>query len=255
MAVRKSLRTSVDALVSNPILVVPVVLLGLFQIPQLALQTINPLIGAMVSLLLSGLLLFVTPFFQAGIIGMADEAVDGRTSLSRFVDAGKQNYVSVLAAYLLLMVVNFVIGIVVVITFFVGGIAFIAGQSGGLGGGGTVLLVVVGGVALLALLAYLLVVFFVQFYGQAIVIDGDGAIDGLKRSYRVVRNHLLTVFAYSVIAGVIGGALGLAYGLVSNLASPMSTTSGVLPTLSLPVVLALYREIRDIGTPNGGTPA
>jgi hypothetical protein len=100
MAVLSALRRTPGALQRNPILFVPVLVITLFQVPQLVLQSINPLLASVVSLEFSLIFILVKPFFQAGIIGMADEALDGRTSLESFLREGKVNYVSVLVACL-----------------------------------------------------------------------------------------------------------------------------------------------------------
>ncbi|MFB6123446.1 MAG: hypothetical protein ABEJ78_08310, partial [Haloferacaceae archaeon] len=178
MSVLKALRQTPRALQRNPVVFVPVLAVMLFQIPQLVLQSVNPLLASAVSLAISLVFLFLTPFFQAGIVAMADEALDGRTSLATFVDAGKSHYVSVFVAYLLIVGVNLVLGFVVFVAALVGGFAFLGGGHFGAVGMGVI--AVLGVVALVVVFAYLAFVFLVQFYGQAIVLDGHSAIDGLK---------------------------------------------------------------------------
>ena len=110
MVVLNALRRTPGALRRNPVLFVPILVISLFQVPQLALQAVNPLLSSIVSLGLSLVLLVVMPFFQGGLIAMADEALDGRTAVQTFIEAGKTNYVSILVASLALMAVNFVLG-------------------------------------------------------------------------------------------------------------------------------------------------
>jgi len=237
MVVLNALRQTPGTLRRNLVLFVPILVLSLFQVPQLALQAVNPLLSSIVSLGLSLVLLVVMPFFQGGLIAMADEALDGKTALRTFIDAGKANYVSILVAYLALMAVNFVLGMV---AFFVGvvGTVFVLG-SGGLASANVATLAVIGLVVAIVVLLYLIILFFLQFYGQAIVLDDMGAVDGLKHSVSVVRQHIVSTLGYSILVGVLGGVFGGIVGVLSLLLSPESTTAFHLPELSLPVLAAV----------------
>jgi len=249
MAVLKSLRQTPSPLQHNPILFVPVLAILLFQIPQLVLQAVNPLVASIVSMVLSLVLIFVMPFFQAGIVGMADEALDGQTSLDSFLREGKSNYVSVLAASLVLVAVNFVLGFVAFFVAIFGGFAILSDTGGGIG---IVGLVIIGLIGALVILAYLLFVFFVQFYSQAIVIDDLGAVDGLKHSISVVRHHLVSTLGYSVLVGILGGVAGGVFGVASLLTSPQSTSVLALPEVSLVGVVGVTLLVIAFGTLFGG---
>jgi len=150
--------------------------------------------------------LVVMPFFHGGLIAMADEALDGRTALQTFVDDGKANYVSLLVAYLALMAVNFALGMVAFFVALFGGIFVLGG--GGLESASLAVLAAIGIVVAIVVLLYLLVLFFLQFYGQAIVLEDMGAVDGLKHSASVVRHHLVSTLGYSVLVGILGGVFG-----------------------------------------------
>lgn len=224
MVVLQALRRSPSALARVPALVVPALVLFLFQAPQMALQSTNPVLATALSLGASLLMLVFVPFFQGGMIGMADEALDGRSSLGAFLAHGKANYVQILVAYLLVLAVNFVLG----------GALFAVGFGALLSGAfdaGTLTLAVLGVVGLLVVLAYLLVAFVIQFYAQAIVIDGYSAVDALKHSYGVVRSNLRATLGYTLVAMVVGGGLGLAFGGLSLLTTPEAAAYG-LPVLS-----------------------
>jgi hypothetical protein len=204
---------------------VPQLIVFVLLLPQLLLQSAYPLVSILFSLASSAVLLVGMPFIQGGMLGMAEEALDGRSSLSRFVAAGKENYLSLLVGYVLLLVVNGVLGAIgfaagfgAVLTHDAVRIAFIA-------------------VAALVGLAYLLLAFFVQFYGQAIVVEERSALAAFKRSYRVVRENLLKAAGYTVLSILIGGLSGGVYAAVSMLASPGSTST--LPTLSLPLLVVV----------------
>ncbi|WP_280535774.1 hypothetical protein [Halopenitus sp. POP-27] len=235
MAALRSLRPAVGALTRNPLLIVLVGLYGLVQIPQFALQQSRPLVAAAVSLGLTGLLILFVPFFQAGIISMADEALAGRTGLDAFIAAGKANYVSLLVAYLAVFAINLVFGFVA----FVAGFVLVLFGGAGIASGspelGLATLAIVAIVGLLFVLAYLIVNFAIQFYAHAIVLDDADIIAGFKRSVGLVRRNLLSVFGYTavLIAGsvVIGGVSSVASLLLSPGPSALPLPEASLPLL------------------------
>lgn len=200
-------------------------------------------------MVLSLALLFIIPFFQAGIVGMADEALDGSTSLDSFLREGKSNYVSVLVASLVLVAVNFALGFVAFFVTIFGGFAIFRDTGGGVGIG---VLVIIGLIGALVVLAYLLFVFFVQFYSQAIVIDDFGAVDGLKHSVSVVRHHLVSTLGYSVLVGLLGGVAGGVLGIASLLTSPQSTSALALPQVSMVGIDGVTLLVIAFGTLFGG---
>lgn len=229
MAALNSLHPAVGALFRNPIIAVVVGLFGLLQLPQLALQPAQPVVAAVISLGVTGVLIFVMPFFQGGLLGMADEALGGRTALGTLVAEGKANYVALLIAYLAVFAVNAVFSFVVIVGIIFGVVSLSVsdGQSS---------LAVLGAVAaigLLFFLAYLVIAFFIQFYAHAIVLSDTSLVDGFKRSVDLVRRNLVSVLAYSLIllaGSLVFGGIG---GVASMLLSPQSTALP-LPELSLP---------------------
>ena len=235
MGVLQALQRTPGALKRAPGLLVPQLIVFVLLLPQLLLQSAAPLLSSLVSLGVSGIFLVVTPFIQGGMFGMADEALRGRSSLSRFFADGKSNYVQLLIAYVLLLVVNGVLGVVAV---FAGVGALLGHDTTGL-----VLLAVVAVVGLL----YLLVTFFVQFYGQAIVVDGESAIAAFARSYRVVRANLLGTIGYLVVAVLVGGVAGGLYGGLSVLATPEVAAYG-LPALSTPMLVVVGLLVAVVGS-------
>ena len=250
MVVLNALRRTPSALRRNPVLLVPILVILVLQIPQFALQAVNPLLSSLVSLGVSLVFLVVMPFFQGGLIAMADEALDGRTALQTFVDDGKSNYVSLLVAYLALIAVNFALGMVAFFVALFGGI-FVMG-SGGLESASITVLVAIGIVVALIVILYLLVLFFIQFYGQAIVIEEMGAVDGLKHSASVVRRHIVSTLGYSILVGILGGVFGGVFGVLSLLVSPQSAAAFPLPELSLPLVAGVGLLVLVAGTLFGG---
>ncbi|QLG27088.1 hypothetical protein HUG10_05805 [Halorarum halophilum] len=231
MALLHAFRASLGAIGRNPAILLVTGLIALVQLPQLVAQTFSPVVGAVVSIVFSLVYVVAIPYVQGGLIGMADEALDGRTSLGTFHRAGTEHYVSVLVAYLLVLAVNLVVGGGL---FFVGFIALVFALGANLS---TAAMIGIGVVAVALLVVYVVAFAFVQFYGQAIVLEDLGGVDGLKRSIGTVRANLLPVFLYTVVVGVIGGVFGLIAGASSLLTSPQSTPGLPLPDPSLPLVV------------------
>jgi len=232
MAALGSLRPAVRAVLRNPILIVIVGLFGLVQLPQLAFQPTQPIVAAIVSLGITGVLILVIPFFQGGLLGMADEALNGHTGLGTLVSAGQSNYVRLLLAYLAIFAVNLVFGFIVFIAAILGGIGVYAGDSGtGLLALGA--LVIVG---ILIALGYLLVTFLIQFYAHAIVLSETGLVEGFKRSVGLVRQNIVSVIGYTLILLVGSLFFGAIGGIASIILSPQSMDVP-LPDLS-PAMLA-----------------
>lgn len=235
-----ALRTASGAVGRNPVLFVVAAAFNLLQLPSLVAQFISPLLGSLVSLLTTGLFVFVFPFLFAGVVGMADEALRGKTSLGTFVASGRDHYVSMLAAYLLLFGASVVLGLAVFFgTLLLGGVAFAAGA--GDVAGRTTVLVAVGLLLLGGFVLFVLPLFFVQFYGHAIVVDDLGAVAGLKRSVSCVRHNLLAVLGYTVVVGVVGagfGVFGAVFSLLTSpqLAGPEPGIGGAAPGTAAPPV-------------------
>lgn len=215
MGALSSLRPALGGIVRNPVLPALIGLYGLVQLPQLLLQGQDPLVAAAVSMFASVLILVVLPFFQGGILGMADEALTDRTSLGTLFSAGKSNYFTLLLAYLLVFGLNMLVGFFVFFGLAVGVAGlFAAGNDPGMAA-----IVVFGVFALVVVLAYLLVYFFVQFYAHAIVLSDADLIDGFKRSVTLVRDNLLSTLGYTALLVVGGGLFGVLGGATSVLLS------------------------------------
>ena len=233
MTALNSLPPAAKALIRNPILVAVFGLLGAAQLPQLFLQPSQPLVAAAVSLATTALFVLVVPFFQGGVLGMADEALAGRTDAGTFVSSGKANYVSLLLAYLAIFAINFGFGFAAVFAAIVGGVGLHAGG----GEPGLAILGVVALVALLFVLAYLVFLFTVQFYAHAIVLSGSDLVSGFKRSVALVRRNVLSVLGYSLFLLVGSSVLGGVGSVASILLSPQpQPVGGALPEPSTPML-------------------
>jgi hypothetical protein len=239
MAVINALRTVPGLLGSQPILVVPILLMYLLTTVQTVIQSVSPpFVGSFVVLAISGLLVLVSPLFQGGTIGMTNEAAESTpTSLGSFVRYGKQYYLSILGAFLLFLAIMVALGIVAALLAVVVFLSYSAtGQS--------LAVLVIGGVAGLVVFGlYVTVSVFLQFHGHAIVIEDLGAVDGLKRSADVVTENIRAVVGYLVVvlAGslVFGGLYGVALWL-----SPVPFVTDPAATLS--VELALLQALLSI---------
>ena len=230
MAVLKALKQTPGTFWRNPVIALPMIAVVLLQAPTFAAEFLDPFVAVALSLGVSVVFLFLIPFFQGGIIGMANEALDTSTSMGTFFSEGRSNYVSIFGAYLFLIAINIVFGIIAFFLFFFGIVAAYPGASDG---GSTLSILLPAAIGLLVGLGYLLFNFFVQFYSQAIVIDDYSAIGGLKHSIGVVRQNLLSTFGYSLLAGSIGIGFGIFAAVISVFASPTSMATVATETLPL----------------------
>lgn len=233
MAALNSLHPAIRALIRNPVLILIVGLFGLVQLPQLALQPTQPIVAGIVSLGITGILLVAMPFFQGGLLGMADEALNGQTSVGTLVAEGKTNYIRLLLAYLAFFAVNLVLGFIVVLAVILGGIGLFAGDN-------QPDLAILGAVAVvggLFVLVYLLATFFIQFYAHAIVLSNTTLVDGFKRSVSLVRQNIVSTLGYSLlllVGSLVFGGIG---GVASLLLSPQATELPLpVPDLSILVL-------------------
>jgi len=268
MAAINSLTKVPGLLASNPVLFVPLVVLYILTSIQTISQSLDPIVGALIGLVFSGVFLLVTPLFHGGTIGMTNEAAtSGRTSLGSFVAFGKQYYLSVLGAYLLFIAI-------MIALFVVGGIAaaivaviyFTVTESVAVIAVGALLGVLLVGV-------YLAISILLQFYAHAIVIEAYGAVDSLKRSARVVRQNLLSVGGYFAILLAGGAVLTAVYAgvlwasPVDFFAEPGTVSLGTALTEALLTVVVLapagavylvysvlfYRSLLGEGVLSGGS--
>lgn len=206
MGARSELSTAVDVLSRNHVLFVAAFAAWVVNVSGSAVQFVGP--AALVPFLsagVSGLLLLVTPFFEGGLLGMAEEGLEGRTSLGTFTSEGVSNYLRLLAGRILLVGVlvgaYLLVTVVGLIVLFGVGAAGMA--AGGLGGFGPAFLLGVLVFVAVGLLVMLVPLFFLQFYGPAIVVNDRGVVAAFKESYRLVRANLAPVVGYDAVVVVI----------------------------------------------------
>lgn len=234
VTVLHALRSATSALRRNPVIVGVMFVVVLLQIPLQLAPLADPMLSSVVSLGITAASVFVVPFVLGGLLGMADEALVGTTSLSTFLEEGKHNYVSLFGAYLLILGASFVFGIVIAI-----GTVFAVLVALGVGGSAT--LASVGIVAVVVVLLLFVPLLFVQFYGQAIVLDGEGAIGGFRRSIGVVRRNLVSVFGYTVLVFGVSIVFGLLASVPVFLFRGQQTElyASMLPEVSTGVLVGL----------------
>lgn len=264
-----SLSKATGALRRNPVIVALSVAFGLLQLPSVVAQEFGPVaqIGLSIGSFLVSVL--VVPFVFAGMIGLSDEALDGRAGFGAFLRHGRNNYLSVLGAYLLLIVT---LGIFSVVTSVVGGIlAAVIGASIGGTSGFAVGVAVFG----LSFFVVLLPVFFVQFFGHAIVLDDADVGESIRQSGGVVRRNLrvvvgyfAVVFALGLVGGLVGGVqsitttpgidLGIADTTVLAIQLAGVLLTGIVSSVFWPFSVAIYRRITagtdDVGDGTEPTP-
>lgn len=206
MGARSELYTAVDVLSRNRVVFVAAFVAWLVNIPASAVQFAGPRsLVPFLSMGVSGVLLFVTPFIEGGLLGMAQEGLAGRTSLGTFVGEGRSNYLRLLAGRLL--IVGVLIGAYLLVLV-VGLVVILGAGAAGMAAGGPdvfgsafllflVLFVVVG------LLVVFTPLFFLQFYAPAIVVDDRGIVDSFKESYRLVRANVASVLGFDAVVVTI----------------------------------------------------
>jgi hypothetical protein len=224
MSVRTALGRASDALGRNPVLFAPVAPVALVVLPAVALRPTSPGLANLASLLAVPVAVLLVPFVQGGLVAMAAEALDGRTSLSTLRSGGAANYASLLAALLLGGVVGAVVGVVVAFLSVFAVFARYPGGAGETGGLVALLLAAVAGVVL----AVLLVVAVVQFYAHAVVLDGHGALGGPKHSAALALSNPASVLGYSAVVGA-AGAVAVGAVAVATAAADSAVRSGALP--------------------------
>lgn len=227
-------REATSAVIRNPLLMVVMLFAGIAQIPSLTVQFANSGTVLIVGGIISVVFLLLVPFFYGGVIGMAADALNGKTDLRTFLHEGRDNYLRIFGAYVLFFVAMVAFVIVLSLIGGIGGIAAISlGQAGGGTGTGVASLLAVIVVPLVVFVLFVAFVFFLQFFGQAIVLDDRGVIGGFKGSIDAVRGNKLSTLGYMVVVmlfsmvfSVIGALIGALPALVG--ANDVLVVGGVL---------------------------
>lgn len=251
-------REALSAVKRNPVIIAVTLLIGILQIPQLITQYLDSLVALAVGAIVSLAFLLFFPFYFGGIIGMASEALQGKTSFQTFLREGRANYASMFGAYVLLIVLMVVYLIVLVVAGGVGGVLAFSAGSAGIGTGSFLI------TAAIVLLLFLLLfgfIFFTQFFGQAIVLDDRSATGGFRGSISAVRGNKLSTLGYmvlilifSAVAGALGGVIGAlpaimgtqnVFVIIVVLSVVLALVTGVLGAFTTTYGVAFYKQIRS----------
>ncbi|MGM0447867.1 MAG: hypothetical protein ACQERM_06390 [Methanobacteriota archaeon] len=225
MPALRSIRPAVGAVARNPVLVGVSALFALAQLPDLLVgPAADPVLSAAVSAVTFGILVLVVPFFQGGLLAMADEALDGETRLATLVAAGRDHYLPLLVAYLAALGVSLAFGFLVFVGLLLGIAGNLLSEPSGfvaVPAEDVTLVVVLAIIAVGLFGAYLLVSFLIQFYAHAVVVDDAELVAAFRRSVRLVRSNLGVAFLYTVLLTAGGAAFGLLVAVASlSLAPP-----------------------------------
>lgn len=228
MAAISALRTTFGALRRNPVLFLAGLAYGVVVLPQSALSLARvPIAPALLQILT----FFVTPFVLAGLIGMADEAVDGDTSLGALRSVGAAEYMPFLVGKFVELAINLAFGVLFVVAA-VGVVLLVgAGPAAGAAGASTGGLAVAGVVLLALVLAFLAVQFLIQFFPVFIVAGDSDAVESFTDSARFVRANLAATLGYTLIQFLVGVVVaapltGFAFYQAFRNFDPSSVTAG-----------------------------
>ncbi|NQE45796.1 hypothetical protein C5S31_07265 [ANME-1 cluster archaeon GoMg2] len=184
-------------------------------IPQLQLQFLLSM-GAIIIAVLLGLI--INAFFIAGAIGMAKEAIErGKTNLSDMADYGRQKFISLLFA-------NIIVGLIIL-----AGVAFLIPG----------MLSIIPDMTLpkLVMLVYMVLVSIMfVLVPFAVVIGNFGAIEGVKKGFKLYRTHKLDVFLLGLIVLLIGLVMGLVTGFIPVVGQLINIAVSVFIILPLTVL-------------------
>lgn len=214
MGARSELSTAVDVLARNRVLFVAAFVSALVGSAGNAVQYLGPpaLVGIL-SFAVSAVLLFVTPFVEGGLYGMAEEGLIGRTSFGTFLAEARANYLRLLAGRFLLVgvLIAVYVAVVLVVLLVLFGLGAVGMATGGVGDFGPAILVVVALLVVFLTLVVLTPLFLLQFYGPAIVVTDSGVVESFRRSYRLVRDNWVSVLGYDAVLVVLTLLGGLPY--------------------------------------------
>jgi len=236
MSVIGALKRSLTIILDNPIILGMTFILALLGIPGIAMQGTTPeskLFMLPGILLYALLMLLITPFFMAGVLGMAGEArKTGATNFSTFTREGKKSYVRLLIGYILFLIIIAVIAMGLTV-----GWVFI-----GLIWKNPIALLIAAGIAMILMLAIILL--FLQFFDVGIVLSDYGVIETFKKSFGFVKSKFVSVFGYSILRAFISIVFAIPtlvitmYPLIQNLQQITQPAVYTPPVLSPELIAA-----------------
>jgi len=175
-------------------------------------QTALEWLGRAWPVLLLALLLMMALglWLQGGQIGyVAQHVRSGTSSLADFIGAGTKAFVPLLGAWGVSLAAGIALTIVAALGIWV--MSLLAEAAGWL----ATILGILMGVAAVAGLIWLGVK--LVFWYIAVVVDGNGPIEGLKTSFRLTRGYWLKLLGLGALLGLISLGLQLGVGLIEGL--------------------------------------
>ncbi|MDI6902997.1 MAG: hypothetical protein QMC77_04600 [Methanocellales archaeon] len=166
--------------------------------PELILAQTMPMMGMialafLVFVILAGL---IGAFFGAGAIGMAKKAMEsGRATLSDMMEHGKRSFISIFFA-------DIIVGLMLL-----AGMVFLVPSLLSISDISAIPKLLIGALMFMLYAIILSIIFAVVRY--AIVVDGIGAIKGVKRGARFFLDHKLDVFLVWLIIVAISAGLSM----------------------------------------------
>ena len=180
------------------------------QLQPLFLQHIGLWTGAVFVTVI--LVLLITAFFNAGAIGMAKEATEtGRTSLSSMIDYGRQKFVQLLGA-------KIIVGVVLLagFVFLIPGLVALVPTLKTVPipqDTTNIMAFTLLGIGFLIMIIYMLIVSIVlALPPYAVVIDDLGAVDGVKKGVNCFMAHKVDVFLLWLVIAVITMGISIVLG-------------------------------------------
>lgn len=256
MSALKALPRAIGLVGRNPVVVLPAVLLAALSTTNVATQLGPPnVVLAVVQLFVALAQFLIVPFTAAGLYGMLNEGRTDSASLGAFWRTGKEYFLYLLGANLIVGVLYAVLGGLVAVGVLAaigfGSIEAIVNGAPPLEAIGTT------GTAAIAVgfLLLLVVQLFVQFYDAALVLGDAGFFGSISRSVGLVRDNIISAVGFTVINQVVGLAIvlpALAYlspRLQDVPTSSMEELAAFINSLgSDPVVIALVLVTSIVST-------
>jgi len=234
MSVIGALKRSLAIIRDNPIILGMTFIFALLGTPYILMQGITPGFKlAMLQGILGLLIILITPFLMAGILGMAGEAEKtGATSLSTFTTEGKKSYVRMLLGYILFIIIIAVIAMGLTL----GGVfVWLIGKN-------PIAVLIAIGIAAILMLAIML---FLQFFDVGIVLSGYGVIETFKKSFGFVRSKFVSVLGYTILRLFISQVFAIptfmitGYPVIQNLQQIMQQSAVYTPPVLSPELIAV----------------
>ena len=201
LKIGEAIRRGIKVLKENPIIFVPAIISGIlavvslsFTAPSLHLSFTEMMRFLFLMLLLIILLLLINLFLHGMVIKMSYDATKGETSLSGSVKFVARKYGTLLLASIIFVIVVFlgpyIVAVIISIPLLIlRELKFPAMFIPFIGFG----------------IPAVFLVIKLLFYGYAILLDGNSAIDSLKKSWNITKGNWWRIFVIVLVFGIVEG--------------------------------------------------